>query len=53
MMCKWLSDEFSAVCMRTGCPYCATWCPVTDHPEICKYCEAEVYGRRLKDIVCR
>ena len=39
MKCKWLSDDFSEVCVNGYCPYCADWCPVTLNPEICKYYE--------------
>ena len=36
--CEWLErDEF---CTNDECPYCTEWCPVTEHPEICKYYEA-------------
>lgn len=34
MSCKWLSDEF---CTNSDCPYCADFCPVAEHPEICKW----------------
>lgn len=39
MTCKWLSDDFDEICTNGDCPYCADFCPVTDHPEICKYDE--------------
>ena len=39
MTCRWLSDDFSEVCVNGDCPCCAEWCPVTEHPEICRWAE--------------
>ena len=39
MKCKWLSDDFSEICVNGDCPYCAGFCPMTEHPEVCKYFE--------------
>ena len=39
--CKWLSDDFSQVCVNADCPCCADFCPVTNYPEICKFAEME------------
>lgn len=35
-MCKYYYDEF---CVNDDCPYCADYCPVTEHPEVCKHAE--------------
>lgn len=40
--CKYLSDDFSQVCVNGDCPVCADFCPVTNCPEICKFAEMEV-----------
>lgn len=37
MVCKWLSDDYDEICTNGDCPYCAGFCPVTEHPEICKF----------------
>lgn len=39
MRCRWLSDDFNEVCVNGDCPYCAEWCPVTEHPEVCRFVE--------------
>lgn len=39
LKCKWLSDEFSAICVNSDCPACADGCPTLNYPEICKYAE--------------
>ena len=39
MTCKYLSDEFTAVCTNTDCPCCADFCPCLNYSEICKYAE--------------
>ena len=44
MRCRWLSDDFSEICVNGECPYCADWCPVTEHPEVCRW--AEETGQR-------
>ena len=41
MKCKWLSDEFNAVCTNDKCPACADFCPCVNYQEICKYAEAD------------
>lgn len=41
MTCKWLSDDFDEICTNGDCPYCADFCPVTEHPEICKFARIE------------
>ena len=41
MTCKWLSDEFSAICTNADCPVCADFCPCSHYPEICRYSGAE------------
>lgn len=38
-MCKWLSDEFSAICVNGDCPACGDGCPALNYYEICKYAE--------------
>lgn len=37
MVCKWLSDDYDEICTNGDCPYCVGFCPVTEHPEICKF----------------
>lgn len=39
MICKWLSDEYLAICVNTDCPCCADTCDALHYPEICKYAE--------------
>lgn len=41
MKCRWLSDEFSAVCTNGKCPACADFCPCVNYQGICKFAEAE------------
>lgn len=41
MKCKYLSNDFSEICVNGDCPYCADACPVTEYPEICRYAKAE------------
>lgn len=38
-MCKWLSDEFSTICVNGDCPVCSGGCPALNYYEICKYAE--------------
>ena len=40
MVCKWLSDEFSAICVNDNSPACGDTCPALNYYEICKYGEA-------------
>lgn len=35
--CKYLSDEFSAICVNADAPCCADGCPCLNYQEICKY----------------
>lgn len=37
--CKYLSDEFSAICVNGDCPAQADGCPAINYQEICKYYE--------------
>lgn len=39
MTCKWLSDDFTAVCTNADCPACADFCPTTQYPTLCNYYE--------------
>ena len=39
MKCKWLSDDFSAICVNADCPACADACPCVRYPEICRWAE--------------
>ena len=39
MRCKWLSDDFSEVCVNGDCPACADFCPCVHYPEICRLAE--------------
>ena len=39
MRCKWLSDDFSEVCVNGECPARGDFCPCVRYPEICKYAE--------------
>ena len=38
MMCKWLKDE---VCVNGDCPAVADFCPVVNHPGVCRYEEMD------------
>lgn len=38
MMCKWLKDE---VCVNGDCPAVADFCPVVNHPGMCRYEETD------------
>lgn len=29
--------EFDDVCVNDASPYCATWCPVTEYPQVCRF----------------
>lgn len=33
-MCKWLQDE---ICVNGDCPAVADFCPVVNHPGVCRY----------------
>lgn len=37
MTCKYLSDEFTAVCTNADSPCKADACPCLNYPQICKY----------------
>ena len=39
MRCRWLSDDFSEVCVNGEYPACGDFCPCVRYPEICKYAE--------------
>lgn len=39
--CKYLSDDFSEVCVNAECPVCADFCPVIDTPGVCRFEERE------------
>lgn len=41
MTCKWLSDEFSAICVNADCPCCADVCGALEWPEICRFAETK------------
>lgn len=41
LLCKWLSEEFSAICVNADCPAVADACPCLNYHEICKYAEFE------------
>lgn len=38
MMCKWMEDE---VCVNSDCPAVADFCPVVNHPGVCRYEEMD------------
>ena len=38
MMCKWMKDE---VCVNSDCPAVADFCPVVNHPGVCRYEERD------------
>ena len=38
MMCKWMKDE---VCVNSDCPAVADFCPVVNHPGVCRYEETD------------
>lgn len=48
-VCKWLSDDFSEICVNGDCPVRADYCPVTNYPEICKYSEFEESDREIRN----
>ena len=37
-MCKWLKDE---VCVNSDCHAVADFCPVVNHPGVCRYEEMD------------
>ena len=37
-MCKWLKDE---ICVNGDCPAVADFCPVVNHPGVCRYEEMD------------
>ena len=39
MMCRWLSDDFSEVCVNGECPARGDFCPCVHYPEICRWAE--------------
>lgn len=39
MKCRWLSDDFSEVCVNGECPARGDFCPCVRYPEICRYSE--------------
>lgn len=39
MKCKWLSDEFTAVCTNVDCDCVADFCPCLKWPQICRHAE--------------
>ena len=39
--CKWLSDEFSAICVNADSACCADACPTLNWQEICRFYEAK------------
>lgn len=51
LKCKYLSDDFSEVCVNGDCPVCADFCPVTHYPEICKFAEVEGQKRTNGDMI--
>lgn len=38
-MCKWMKDE---ICVNGDCPAVADFCPVVNHPGVCRYEENEL-----------
>ena len=38
MMCKWMKDE---VCVNSDCPAVADFCPVVNHPGVCRHEEMD------------
>lgn len=53
MVCKWLSDEFSAICVNDKSPACGDGCPALNYYEICKYCEVTENGTEKGKAVLR
>lgn len=47
--CKWLSDDFSEICVNADCPICADFCPLTYYPWVCRYYEAAEKEDAQKD----
>ena len=37
--CKWLSDQYDAICVNDDSPACADGCPCLNYNELCKYYE--------------
>ena len=37
--CKYMTDEFTAICVNGDCPARADGCPALNYQEICKYYE--------------
>lgn len=40
MKCKWYAT-YKGVCNNGECPYCGDTCPMSEHPEVCKYAEKQ------------
>lgn len=53
MVCKWLSDEFSAICVNAESPACGDGCPALNYYEICKYCEVDEDGTGKQEAAVR
>lgn len=39
MRCKWLSDDFTAVCTNVDCDCLADFCPCVNWSQICRHAE--------------
>ena len=52
-VCKWLSDEFSAICVNDKSPACGDGCPALNYYEICKYCEVNEDGTGKEEAAVR
>ena len=39
MKCKFLSDDFNAVCTNADCDCVADFCPCVNWPQICRHSE--------------
>ena len=39
MKCKWVSDDFNAVCTNADCDCVADFCPCVNWPQICRHAE--------------
>lgn len=42
-MCRWYDAKWET-CYNPECPYCTDFCPVTEHPEICRCSETAKGG---------
>ena len=39
MKCRWCAERYNGKCFNSMCPYRGDTCPMSEHPEVCKYAE--------------